>query len=743
MAEERRLRIEREAEEEPRRTEEEARRTRETKRLQRMEERQRLEEERDARLLSSEMRKDREEERERYEKKGKMAAKSSGMIETIYKEKERLRRIIAPRTMGAAEVVEDEELVPLRMLACKLGLTEKRKCGPDIPVGNSPPVVTPEKKPAGMLTNEARAHIELLKTEHGNGQKKVNYKSDTGKLVEIRIDDRTENTVKVIETLRSLTRRRGSVVLHCNGGRTWADGWRLVRRLLGESRVKIGRRSRPLRCCKSKFETAGAVTLNRVTEASPASIALRDDLIRMFKCPPLQKDLRTKNISELMKYYSAVKTFATKRSRSKARLMITRAIRDGNGLNVRTRIVVKTQYDERIKKSEIMRVVRRKVGGMQMEATLKDMVKRRARVVWKKGPNVGDLLHNHRRFSSTRATSCPCSVNRILEVRDMLDGLVLAPLDRNPGDTVVMCPLMYDKGMEDTILVNAGYRLCTETEERLLTVARVEYGQRGLSSQGKWDKKGRIGCAYALPKHKDTARFRPICPTFNEPSVKACKMVAKGINCLFFSLPESGHFNLSTKLACLMCAKSEWDFLLSLDSQRHRFAGLRFVDDVSVFTTYNTLKKGDKQRAEQLMERFTRCYDEASTLKQTDDGEESWTFLGYKLSVQREFRFLDMTQALENDQQLREKTDLPFRTIQDFHSFSSKQAKLAVIINTLHRIDQNSCMGMDVLETLILFRSELRRNNYPGPWFSRALRNYSKGKAPIWKMFYQMFTNYE
>ncbi|GBG79901.1 hypothetical protein CBR_g30166 [Chara braunii] len=168
MAEERRIRVEREAEEERRRTEEEARRIRENKRLRRLEERQKPEEERDARLLHiirSEMCKDREEERERYEKKGKMAARSTGMTETVEEEKERLRRLIAPRTLGVADNFEDEELLTLRMLACKLGQAEKHKRGPDLPIGNSPPVVTPEEKPAGVMSDEARARIELLKTE--------------------------------------------------------------------------------------------------------------------------------------------------------------------------------------------------------------------------------------------------------------------------------------------------------------------------------------------------------------------------------------------------------------------------------------------------------------------------------------------------------------------------------------------------------------------------------------------------
>ncbi|GBG82561.1 hypothetical protein CBR_g34937 [Chara braunii] len=170
MAEERRNRVEREAEEEKCRKEEELRQERENKRLLRQEERQRLKAERDARLLRiirSEMRKDRNEERERYERRGKGVVKAGCRSESIEDEKERLRRLIAPKTIGNTEEEVDDELLALRALAAKLNLTEKRKRGPDLPVGNSPPIVTPEKKSNTKLSGESMARIELLKSEQG------------------------------------------------------------------------------------------------------------------------------------------------------------------------------------------------------------------------------------------------------------------------------------------------------------------------------------------------------------------------------------------------------------------------------------------------------------------------------------------------------------------------------------------------------------------------------------------------
>ncbi|GBG86385.1 hypothetical protein CBR_g41380 [Chara braunii] len=171
MAEERRFRVERETEEARLRAEEAERRAKENRRLLQQEERLKLEEERESRLLriirSEIMQKDREEEKERYERKGKGFARTIGRNDAIEAEKERLRRLIAPEILDTAEEVEDEELRTLRRMAARMNLIEKWKRSPDTPVGNSPPVVTPEKKANTKLTDESKTRIEILKQELG------------------------------------------------------------------------------------------------------------------------------------------------------------------------------------------------------------------------------------------------------------------------------------------------------------------------------------------------------------------------------------------------------------------------------------------------------------------------------------------------------------------------------------------------------------------------------------------------
>ncbi|GBG71171.1 hypothetical protein CBR_g8473 [Chara braunii] len=132
----------------------------------------------------------------------------------------------------------------------------------------------------------------------------------------------------------------------------------------------------------------------------------------------------------------------------------------------------------------------------------------------------------------------------VLDLKARLDGLVLTPLDRNPGVTLVICPALYYQGMFDLFIRNDGYVPIVGSESDGMAATRECLRKEGLLAFGKWDGKGHVGKAYALPKHKDLDRYRLICPTFSEPTARTGKAVAKGLNHLLFTLPQDLHFNL-------------------------------------------------------------------------------------------------------------------------------------------------------------------------------------------------------
>ncbi|GBG84181.1 hypothetical protein CBR_g38154 [Chara braunii] len=162
---EKKAKREKEEEEEKIMKEELARKEKERKKLMKMEERFRLEEERDSRLLRiirGEMKKDQEDYAVK-DKRGKGKARLNERGETVEEEKERLRRMLRVQ-YSKEDDTENEELRMLRRRAAKLEIHEKRKRGPDVAIGNSPPMVTPEKRTGPRLTEESKKKIEELKS---------------------------------------------------------------------------------------------------------------------------------------------------------------------------------------------------------------------------------------------------------------------------------------------------------------------------------------------------------------------------------------------------------------------------------------------------------------------------------------------------------------------------------------------------------------------------------------------------
>ncbi|GBG72301.1 hypothetical protein CBR_g11229 [Chara braunii] len=194
----------------------------------------------------------------------------------------------------------------------------------------------------------------------------------------------------------------------------------------------------------------------------------------------------------------------------------------------------------------------------------------------------------------------------------------------------------------------------------------------------------------------------------------------------------------SPPLACMMCAKGEWDFLTTLGNQRRYVAGLRFVDDMSCFVAYNAKRRDGEKKAREILRMFENCYDRALTLKRTDNDEKTWEFLGCELNVRDNYPYLGCYQAVKNEPYLVNGSSLTFGAFQDFGSWTCKRAKLAVIVSALHQIEANSFPGSGMIRAVILVKMELRRRDYPSHYFDRGMRNFSRDKGNTWKMIAEL-----
>ncbi|GBG86673.1 hypothetical protein CBR_g41735 [Chara braunii] len=130
------------------------------------------------------------------------------------------------------------------------------------------------------------------------------------------------------------------------------------------------------------------------------------------------------------------------------------------------------------------------------------------------------------------------------EVKALTKDLVCSAMDRNSAETGIMCPVVYAKGMKTMFWKNESFEAVWESEAEVLEGCKKAYKEAGLDRLGRWDSKGRCGRAYIIPKSKDICRFRPISPSYPEPSKTASSRTARALNHLLFLLPKSMHFNL-------------------------------------------------------------------------------------------------------------------------------------------------------------------------------------------------------
>ncbi|GBG59868.1 hypothetical protein CBR_g66674 [Chara braunii] len=147
---------------------------------------------------------------------------------------------------------------------------------------------------------------------------------------------------------------------------------------------------------------------------------------------------------------------------------------------------------------------------------------------------------------SDRSVARPaCSEKQAREVAEKLSHLVVVPVDRNPGDLVVMCPSTYQHSLQMMFNLNLAYQQVTEKNDKeVLAHVRTEFGRLGLDKIGAWNPAAKLGQAYVLPKHKDLTRWRPIAPANAEGTKTAGRRLARALNYLLERVPKARHFNL-------------------------------------------------------------------------------------------------------------------------------------------------------------------------------------------------------
>ncbi|GBG77935.1 hypothetical protein CBR_g25866 [Chara braunii] len=125
-----------------------------------------------------------------------------------------------------------------------------------------------------------------------------------------------------------------------------------------------------------------------------------------------------------------------------------------------------------------------------------------------------------------------------------IEHLIAVPIDRNPGATLIVCPVLYLEACEKVFNRSSYFCLVQRTEEAILKAMKSDYEERGLKRIGEWGKGGQVGQAYVIPKDKDLERWQPISPATKDPARLAGLRVGRAVRFMLQGIGESRHFEL-------------------------------------------------------------------------------------------------------------------------------------------------------------------------------------------------------
>ncbi|GBG62625.1 hypothetical protein CBR_g31261 [Chara braunii] len=141
-------------------------------------------------------------------------------------------------------------------------------------------------------------------------------------------------------------------------------------------------------------------------------------------------------------------------------------------------------------------------------------------------------------YDGRRHQSTAWTTDEVKTWASQFEDLVMTPIDRNQGDTTLICPVIYRHAFGKVFLWNTNYEAVGTGEDEPANMAKSkkDFIDIGLRKLGPWRPGGRMGTAYVIPKHKDLGRWRPIAPSPSDPAAVAQRRVARALHYLLIRL---------------------------------------------------------------------------------------------------------------------------------------------------------------------------------------------------------------
>ncbi|GBG73081.1 hypothetical protein CBR_g12797 [Chara braunii] len=624
-------------------------------------------------------------------------------------------------------------------------------------------------------------------------------------------DEWSVSALNLLKHLEKVGKRQ--FILHSTGGNSWADGWKKVKSMFGRSAVRCDGRDTTLTKCKSILDKGGSIDVRYLREWRPRIGTDKKTLIQLLRDPNKMHLIRATDEDVRFRWYKAAKDFQKKSIRSYLRRIIARVIKETSGWKMSADIVVKIKSPipkgekhvrfrlHELEDIHLMMLNARNIPKARHPDRV-GLLKEEIEAVFQtwENQNPEDIVT----VSWASAKKCMVGgtdegdnfldIAEVKQVKARLSKLVLCPLDRYQGETLVMCPLLYFEAMMEGFVTNSGYKVMSEHQEvSIMEDVRLAMKKEGIEQFAKLDMKGSFGEAYVHPKHKDLDRFRPICPSYADPATKTASCVAKALNHVLFNIPEKWHFNMCSvnevprqieRFNNANICKEEEDLLMEAMSYdiKDMFSKLPHADIMEsvnwiidmyrakgkTWIRVNTRGKGctfgittgadhwrkmeleeirnfvrvdlehtaKRRQAHEVIrikEEFEKCYPPNLTLKRTDNGSGTWDFLGMEMRLMKSYPYLGCVQMSKNEKAVWEGESLKFKNGQMFGSWGNKQQKGAVLASYLHRIDTNTTIRSEIPWRVFVLCQEMKKKDFPDTFVQRTLRRFSVGKVEIWQ----------
>ncbi|GBG92246.1 hypothetical protein CBR_g55015 [Chara braunii] len=348
----------------------------------------------------------------------------------------------------------------------------------------------------------------------------------------------------------------------------------------GESDIIIGTDRRRLRAVRTELVLGCNFRITKLA-VTPTTVQRNKRYLRNLIAEPWRmRQLYRLSSSRLTSLYRTVGLFSRISTRNTIRLKIERVVRGNFGIDIRRRLVLKVPFSSDIVMRSIREIMMKVISASVKDHDIASLVLERMRLVMTKCKTVGGVVQNYRRALDNKQDSCTCADFYLARheghVRVRLDEIsgihqfVHNSKNVTKGRTTTVSQLvelivraipktwrasLLGIAYEDfrscyrwIILVRvdgtAGFLRRDESEDHILSTAKKEYVESELHMLATWHTCGRIGRAYIIPKDKDLDWWRPISPSWSEPSRTASSRMGRSIRYMLRCLPERLHFSL-------------------------------------------------------------------------------------------------------------------------------------------------------------------------------------------------------